>query len=115
MTNYVVTAPLVGVNGADGKVKYLFKDSPVPLDVSAADIERLEEGGLIVNLSPVVTPASTFPDGIPSEDWKVPELLAYAEEFGIDLGDAKKKADIVPLLTAPPVNDDSAGNGDGAA
>jgi|GEM_PF-1610399 len=113
--SYLVTAPLVGVNGADGKLKYLFAGTVVPLDVSRADLDRLEEGGLIINQDPVVVPASTFPDGIPSEDWKVPELLAYAEEFGIDLGDAKKKADIVPILTAPPVNDDSSGNGDSAA
>ena len=45
--SYVVTAPLVGVNGSDGKVMYLFEGSPVPVGVSDADIERLEAGGLI--------------------------------------------------------------------
>lgn len=46
--SYIVKAPLVGVNGADGKVKYLYIGTPVPSDVSAEDLERLEEGGLIV-------------------------------------------------------------------
>lgn len=45
--SYVVTAPLIGVNGADGKLKMLYQDTPVPLDVSDADIARLEAGGLI--------------------------------------------------------------------
>lgn len=45
--SYVVVAPLVGVNGADGKLKYLFAGTPVPLDVSDADVARLAEGGLI--------------------------------------------------------------------
>ncbi|MGX1932048.1 Rho termination factor N-terminal domain-containing protein [Microbacterium resistens] len=31
---------------------------------------------------------------------KVDELRAYAEEHGIDLGDAKKKADIVSVIEA---------------
>ncbi|WP_072689281.1 hypothetical protein [Rhodococcus marinonascens] len=43
------------------------------------------------------TPA-TFPEGSPSEDWKVDDLLAYAEEHGIDLGDAKKKADLLAVI-----------------
>ncbi|OZE77220.1 hypothetical protein CH305_18460 [Rhodococcus sp. 15-649-2-2] len=44
---YVVTAPLVGVNGEDGKLKMLYKGALVPADVSAEDLERLEDGGLI--------------------------------------------------------------------
>lgn len=44
---YVVTAPLVGVNGEDGKLKMLYQGVPVPADVSDEDIERLAEGGLI--------------------------------------------------------------------
>ena len=50
--SYVVTAPLVGVNGADGKLKYLYQGSVVPLDVSEADLERLEAGGLIKSEAP---------------------------------------------------------------
>lgn len=45
--SYVVVAPLVGVNGADGKLKYLYQDAVVPLDVSEADVARLAAGGLI--------------------------------------------------------------------
>lgn len=45
--------------------------------------------------------APTLPAGEPDESWKVPELIAYATEHNIDLGDATKKADILAALTAP--------------
>lgn len=65
--SYVVTAPLVGVNGSDGKVMYLFQGSPVPVGVSEADIARLEAGGLIENTAPAKTaakkPAGASSDG----------------------------------------------------
>lgn len=48
--SYVVVAPLVGVNGADGKLKYLYQDAVVPLDVSETDVARLAAGGLIEKL-----------------------------------------------------------------
>lgn len=41
-----------------------------------------------------------FPEGVPSESWKVPQLVAYARAEGIDLGDAKKKDEILDLLLA---------------
>lgn len=50
--SYVVTAPLVGVNGADGKLKYLFQGAVVPLDVSDEDLARLADGGLIESTEP---------------------------------------------------------------
>ncbi|MGJ5667793.1 hypothetical protein QLG13_07980 [Rhodococcus aetherivorans] len=45
--SHIVTAPLVGVNGVDGKVKYLYRGTPVPSDVAKDDIERLVADGLI--------------------------------------------------------------------
>ncbi|MCJ0906233.1 hypothetical protein [Rhodococcus sp. ARC_M6] len=48
---YVVNAPLIGVNGADGKLKMLYAGAPVPIDVSQDDIERLADGGLIVEVA----------------------------------------------------------------
>ncbi|MBX4168049.1 hypothetical protein K3M35_05130 [Rhodococcus sp. DMU2021] len=45
--SHIVTAPLVGVNGADGKLKYLYHGTVVPSDVSKEDIDRLVEDGLI--------------------------------------------------------------------
>lgn len=43
------------------------------------------------------------PDGAPTADWTVPQLTAYAaaQEPPIDLGDAKKKDDIVALVVPP--------------
>ncbi|MDR6861969.1 hypothetical protein [Phycicoccus sp. 3266] len=42
--------------------------------------------------------ARSYPEGTPSEDWKVDELKAYAADNSVDLGDAKTKADIVSIL-----------------
>ena len=41
-------------------------------------------------------PRSETPDG----SWTVAELKAHAEENGIDLGEAKKKAEIVAAIAA---------------
>lgn len=48
--------------------------------------------------------------------WKVAELKAYAEENGVDLGEATKKDDILALLSAAAESDKDSdgdqGNGD---
>ncbi|MFC9892116.1 hypothetical protein ACFVMC_00340 [Nocardia sp. NPDC127579] len=41
-----------------------------------------------------------YPEGEPSDTWKVTELQAYAKAKGIDLGEATKKADILAAITA---------------
>lgn len=49
-----------------------------------------------------------IPEGLPTDEWTVPQLTAYAakQEPPIDLGDAKKKDDIlakvVPTVTPTP-------------
>ncbi|WP_009473868.1 hypothetical protein [Rhodococcus sp. JVH1] len=48
----------------------------------------------------VVVEEQDFPAGEPSDQWKVPELFAYAIANSVDLGDAKKKADIVAAIKA---------------
>ena len=48
---YTVTAPLIGVEGVDGKLKYLYQGTPVPSDVAQKDLDRLEAEGLIVKES----------------------------------------------------------------
>ena len=40
----------------------------------------------------------SFPDGDPSDDWKVDELRAWADAHDVDLDDAKKKADILAAI-----------------
>ncbi|WP_418346174.1 hypothetical protein [Rhodococcus pyridinivorans] len=39
-----------------------------------------------------------YPEGDPSEAWKVPALIAYAHDKDIDLGDAKRKDDILKII-----------------
>lgn len=41
-----------------------------------------------------------FPEGDPSDSWKVDELKAYAESKSIDLGDAKDATTKAPILEA---------------
>ncbi|QSE94192.1 hypothetical protein JWS13_39135 [Rhodococcus pseudokoreensis] len=58
-----------------------------------------------------------FPGDAPSDQWKVPELLAFAETKGIDLGDAKKKADILAAIAqaeAGAADEGNDGTGDGS-
>lgn len=45
----------------------------------------------------------------PLEKMTVPELEAYAKEKEIDLGEAKKKADILSLITAFEKGEDDGG------
>lgn len=42
--------------------------------------------------------AAAFPEGAPSDEWKLADLAAYAKHHGIDLGDAKRKADILSMI-----------------
>lgn len=46
------------------------------------------------------SPAPAEQESVDISTMKVDELKAYAEEHGIDLGDAKKKADIVSVIEA---------------
>lgn len=41
----------------------------------------------------------------PDASWKVAELKAYADENGIDLGEATKKEDILAAITAASVSE----------
>lgn len=64
----------------------------VPENVAESYISQ----GWVVPGSP--TPAEQ--DSAPSKSWKVDELKAYANEHGINLGDATKKADILTVIEA---------------
>ena len=52
--------------------------------------------------------APAYPEGQPSEDWTIPQLKAYAEHEGIDLGTATKKADILTAINGPAPVDEAA-------
>jgi len=51
--------------------------------------------------APAGEPEPAYPAGEPSEAWKVPQLTAYARDKGIDLGEARKKDEILALILAP--------------
>ena len=42
---------------------------------------------------------ATVPDGEPSEDWKLAELVAYTKAHNVEItGDARKKADVLDAI-----------------
>lgn len=50
--SYKVVAPLIGVNGVDGKLLYLYGGADVPeKGVAQGDLDRLEAEGLIAKES----------------------------------------------------------------
>lgn len=42
---------------------------------------------------------ASYPEGEPSTDWKVDELKSYADDNGIDLDGASRKADMVEIIS----------------
>lgn len=61
--------------------------------VSVADGKELGVG-----FEPVDGQKATERSDTPDQSWKVAELKAFADEHGIDLGDATKKDDILAAL-----------------
>lgn len=62
-------------------------------DVSEDEAKRLISRG-------VAEAATLSKADAPSESWTVRDLRAYADDLGIDLGDATRKADILATIAA---------------
>lgn len=60
--SYTVTGALAIVKGTDGKVKYLYRGASVPEGVSADELARLEELGLIESGADVVAGLAVKPE-----------------------------------------------------
>lgn len=77
--------------------------------VSVADGKELGVGFVLADEADDAQRSET-----PDKLWKVAELKAYAEEHGIDLGDATKKDDILAVLVsvADGKEDDESTDGD---
>ena len=59
---FTVVGALAIVKGTDGKVKYLYRGSEVPEGVSADEVARLEELGLIESGADVVPGVAVKPE-----------------------------------------------------
>jgi len=74
------------------------------VDVHEDDLERFDRLNVIQGAEPEQKPGPVegpaVPEGDPSEEWTVKELEAYASEHGVDLSDAKNKADKLAAVTA---------------
>lgn len=74
---------------------------------------RNAQTGAVVNVSDETAQRLGAPWGAadrsekPDTSWKVADLKAYADENGIDLGDATKKADILDVLSKVGGGDES--------
>jgi len=60
--SYTVIGALAIVKGTDGKVKYLYRGASVPEGVSADELARLEELGLIESGADVVPGLAVKPE-----------------------------------------------------
>ena len=101
-----VIAPLVAVNGADGRVKYLYHGTTVPSDVSEDDLKRLRADGLVEKFAEPETESATG-DGAalerPTESGPGSALekwVAYAAAHEVEHAPEATKAEIVAAVTA---------------
>lgn len=81
-------------------------------DVSVEEAARLIERGLAAPAGPAPTPAADQTD-----TRTIKELRSYADEVGIDLGKATKRADIIAIIdafVAKPEGGDEEGGDQGA-
>ena len=91
-----ITSPVKGYTGT--RVGIAFANGVAETD-NASAIAYFRRHGYGIEMPEPETPP--FPEGEPTEKWTADELKAYAAAKDIDLGDAKKKADIVAALTKP--------------
>lgn len=85
----------VYVHDEDGQTHIFGPGHDVP-DWAQARITNPGVWGAPVAEPPVGTAA--FPEGEPSDEWKLADLVAYAKQHGIDLVDAKRKSDILSTI-----------------
>ena len=85
-----VISPLVSIKDPAGKNTYFYEGATVPDGFDSKDVDRLVEVGMLEEIQV---------EGDPSDAWTVKQLRAHAEAEGIDLGDAKTKADILSALS----------------
>lgn len=106
---HIVSSPLVAVNGADGKVKYLYRGTIVPSDVSEKDIKRLVADGLIEKVS-AASAAEPEPQDKAGDSSDRPaesgngsgkdKWVAYAAAHEVEIEPESSREDIIAAVTA---------------
>lgn len=89
-----IKTPVEGFTGLVAGVQFV--DGVGKTDSESA-IAYFERQGYGVGDEPAENPSDPdrkYPGGDPSDKWTVPELLAYAADRKIDIGEAKKKDEI---------------------
>lgn len=84
---------------------YLYEGAPVGDGFTEASVAHAIEIGLVAEVEDVVDATEeestdNFPDGEPTDAWTVKQLTAYAGTLEIDLGEAKKKDEILAVIVA---------------
>ena len=82
MRKHIVTGPVAVAEFAGGASRYLYKGAILP--EGCTNLAHLKAVGLVAETA----------------DMKLDELKAHAAENGIDLGDARTKADIMAAIQA---------------
>lgn len=97
-----VTTPVKGYTGHVAGVAF---ENGVGETTDPAALAYFHRQGYTIENAGAEAPA--FPEGDPADKWTVAQLAAYAAAKGIDLGDAKKKDELLAIL-APAQGDDGA-------
>lgn len=88
-----VTAPVEGFTGHVAGVAF---ENGVGETTDTAALAYFHRQGYTVVQDEAEEPA--LPEGDPSDKWTVGQLTAYAATHGVDLGDAKKKDELLAAL-----------------
>lgn len=96
MSTHIAKAKVVkvAIGSADGNqvARIIRRGDVIPGGVESDLLKSLVERGLIEEV------AAAFPEGDPTESWKVEELKAYAEAKKIDVSSAKNKGELFELV-----------------
>ena len=105
MRKHIVTGPVAVAEFAGGASRYLYKGAILP--EGCTNLAHLKAVGLVAETAePVAETAEPEPEpelAVETKDFddmKLDELKAHAAENGIDLGDARTKADIMAAIQA---------------
>lgn len=98
MKKHIVTGPVAVAEFAGGASRYLYKGAILP--EGCTNLAHLKAVGLVAETAEPEPEPELAVETKDFDDMKLDELKAHAAENGIDLGDARTKADIMAAIQA---------------
>lgn len=96
MKKHIVTGPVAVAEFAGGASRYLYKGATLP--EGCTNLAHLKAVGLVAEITEPEPEPAVETKGV--DDMKLDELKAYADEQGIDLGEAKLKPEVLAAIKA---------------